>query len=571
MRNTRMKAMRPVVFLLCAGLLLIGGCKDLFHPGGPTKPAEFTVTFNAGGGKPTVETRTVTSGESVGASNMPSDPARDGYIFDGWYTAVDGDGTQFTAAVTVTGNITVYARWTAVSASVYTVTFNADGGSPAAQTRTAASGASIGSANMPTEPTKSGYTFDGWYTAGNGGGTQFTAATTVTADITVYAKWTVIVPAASLQAALAWLDSNAVEDGVYTITVTNNETIAPKTLSYGGKNVSVTITGGSTKRTVSLNNAGSLFTVEDGVTLTLDNNLALRGRSDNTVALVSVESGGTLVMNTGAEISDNTASSNGGGVYVTGTFTMNGGIISGNTTTSYPSAKGGGGVLVQESGTFTMSGGEISDNTADFGGGVYAAGTFTMNGGEISDNTASSSSSNSSGGGVYAPYASGAFTMNGGEISGNEASSSSESSSSSGGGVYAATFTMNGGEISGNTVTSISSSYPSPPRSSSKGGGVAAGTFIMSGGEISGNTASSSYSAYSPSPYSFGGGVYADTFIKQGGGVIHGSDASGRLKNAAAEGHAIYVPGSSVKKRDTTAGSGVTMDSAASGVAGGWE
>jgi uncharacterized repeat protein (TIGR02543 family) len=43
---------------------------------------------------------------------------------------------------------------------------------------------------LPT-PTKAGNTFGGWYTAANGGGTVFTATTTVTADITVYAKWTV--------------------------------------------------------------------------------------------------------------------------------------------------------------------------------------------------------------------------------------------------------------------------------------------------------------------------------------------------------------------------------------------
>ncbi|MCX6717452.1 MAG: DUF5018 domain-containing protein [Candidatus Taylorbacteria bacterium] len=42
---------------------------------------------------------------------------------------------------------------------------------------------------LPTAPTKTGYTFGGWYTAENGGGTAFTATTPVTANITVYAKW----------------------------------------------------------------------------------------------------------------------------------------------------------------------------------------------------------------------------------------------------------------------------------------------------------------------------------------------------------------------------------------------
>jgi len=42
---------------------------------------------------------------------------------------------------------------------------------------------------LPSEPRKTEYTFSGWYTAVNGGGTQFTATTPVTDDITVYAKW----------------------------------------------------------------------------------------------------------------------------------------------------------------------------------------------------------------------------------------------------------------------------------------------------------------------------------------------------------------------------------------------
>jgi uncharacterized repeat protein (TIGR02543 family) len=47
--------------------------------------------------------------------------------------------------------------------------------------------------SLPT-PTKEGYTFGGWYTAQNGGGTEFTTTTPVTANITVYALWTADVP-----------------------------------------------------------------------------------------------------------------------------------------------------------------------------------------------------------------------------------------------------------------------------------------------------------------------------------------------------------------------------------------
>lgn len=43
---------------------------------------------------------------------------------------------------------------------------------------------------LPTPPTKTSYTFGGWFTQTGGQGTQFLANTTVSASITVYAKWT---------------------------------------------------------------------------------------------------------------------------------------------------------------------------------------------------------------------------------------------------------------------------------------------------------------------------------------------------------------------------------------------
>ena len=400
---------------------------------------------------------------------------------------------------------------------------------------------------MPPAPAKNDYTFGSWWTETGGSGTRFTADTLVTADITVYAKWIVgTLPSLSLAESLTWLASNAEEDGNYTITIRADESLAPRTLSYSGKTVSITLIGDSTKRTVSLSSTDSLFTLRSGVTLTLGNNVTLQGLSSNTAPLLSVYSGGTLVMESGSKITGNSNSASasaygGGGVYVnSGTFTMNGGEISGNTTSGTYS--GGCGVYVY-SGMFTMNGGEISGNTTsgtyNDGGGVSVSfGTFTMSGGEISGNTSSRN-----GGGVYV-Y--GTFTMSGGEISGNTASY--------GGGVSMSgeTFTMSGGEISGNTA--------------SYGGGVSMSgeTFTMSGGEISGNTASS-----------YGGGVYVSTsvtFTKQSGGTIYGSEVGDTLKNTAANGdtygHAVYR--SSSMKRNTTVGEGFTLDSSLSGSAGGW-
>ncbi|MDR1074264.1 MAG: hypothetical protein LBL45_11435 [Treponema sp.] len=74
---------------------------------------------------------------------------------------------------------------------------------------------------------------------------------------------------------------------------------------------------------------------------------------------------------------------------------------------------------------------------------------------------------------------------------------------------------------------------------------------------------------------SYGGGVFVvgGTFIKQSGGAIYGSNASGTLQNTVSgngnrDGYAVYVS-SGGKKRDSTAGSGVTLNSGISGAAGG--
>jgi hypothetical protein len=220
-----------------------------------------------------------------------------------------------------------------------------------------------------------------------------------------------IVPGSTLAEKLAWLQTNAQSDNDYTLEVNADESITPHTLFYSGKsNIGVTLTGVGTERTVSLSSNGSLFTVGNTVTLTLGNNITLRGNDGNDASLVQVNSDGTLVMNTGSKITDNTFAY-GSGVYVAdGNFIMNGGEISGNTTNS----GNGGGVYVY--GNFTMNDGEIFDNTAAIsGGGVYVHGNFIMNGGVISDNTATSDD----GGGVYVYQQESTFTMNGGAISSN--------------------------------------------------------------------------------------------------------------------------------------------------------
>ena len=69
-----------------------------------------------------------------------------------------------------------------------TVTFNPNGGTVSPTSKTVTNGSGYGA--LPT-PTRSGYSFDGWFTAASGG-TLVTATTQVTASAnhTLYAHWT---------------------------------------------------------------------------------------------------------------------------------------------------------------------------------------------------------------------------------------------------------------------------------------------------------------------------------------------------------------------------------------------
>lgn len=142
----------------------------------------YTVTFNANGGS-SVGNKTYYNGEKLGA-DMPADPTRSGYSFEGWYTKQDG-GSKVDKNTAVTKNITYYAHWEKLSEITYTVTFNSYDRS---STKTYHKGETLG-ANMPADPPRSGYSFSGWYTAETGG-SKVDKNTAVTKNVSYYAHWT---------------------------------------------------------------------------------------------------------------------------------------------------------------------------------------------------------------------------------------------------------------------------------------------------------------------------------------------------------------------------------------------
>ena len=140
----------------------------------------YTVTFESNGGS-FIAVLSVNSGSAI---NRPTDPIRSGYILENWYTD-SALKTVYNFSTPVTGDIVLYAKWNSVSANTYTVTFNTNDGSYIA-TQTVNSG---GTATRPTNPIRSGYTFDNWY-SNSGLTTVYNFSTPVTGSITLYAKWT---------------------------------------------------------------------------------------------------------------------------------------------------------------------------------------------------------------------------------------------------------------------------------------------------------------------------------------------------------------------------------------------
>jgi uncharacterized protein (TIGR02145 family)/uncharacterized repeat protein (TIGR02543 family) len=121
---------------------------------------------------------------STTIGTLPTEPKKTGYMFCCWNTAADGSGSEFTTLTTVTTNMTVYAVW---NSHTYTVTY--DGQSIVPNSTKLVISPKTTVETLPA-PIASGYQFGGWFTSVNGGGSPFLATTTVTSDITVFAKWT---------------------------------------------------------------------------------------------------------------------------------------------------------------------------------------------------------------------------------------------------------------------------------------------------------------------------------------------------------------------------------------------
>ena len=136
------------------------------------------VTFHANNGTEDTATQKIFGGKGTLKANTFT---CEGKIFAGWATSADGavvyeDG----AAITTETNLELYAVWS----DAYTVTLrNGDTDTTVLVPQNSAIGSRI-----PADPTKKGYTFEGWFN----GEEKLTAETVISGDVIYTAQWSPI-------------------------------------------------------------------------------------------------------------------------------------------------------------------------------------------------------------------------------------------------------------------------------------------------------------------------------------------------------------------------------------------
>ena len=166
-----------------------------------------------------------------------------------------------------------------------------------------------------------------------------------------------------------------------------------------------TISNNTATGIAATNGGGGIFLANGTLTLnvsTVSNNTANGAAGSG--GGIHVSTGGTLNVN-GSTISDNSATRAGGGIEVNAatavTVTLEGTTLEGNTTGAAPG--NGGGLHITGASNATINGGIVRNNTAaSEGGGLWnGSGTMAITGTLITENTASGAAADQGGGGIY--------------------------------------------------------------------------------------------------------------------------------------------------------------------------
>lgn len=147
----------------------------------------YTITFNENIGDDS-ETSTQKVPGATETALEANTFTRTGYTFQNWSTQQNGGDTTYNDKdnITTSADVTLYAQW---KANEYTITYNLNGGTAGNNPPTTHT---YDTATTLVDPTRTDYTFGGWFTNSDFSGTKVTSlgATDYTDNITLYALWT---------------------------------------------------------------------------------------------------------------------------------------------------------------------------------------------------------------------------------------------------------------------------------------------------------------------------------------------------------------------------------------------
>ena len=215
---------------------------------------EIDVLYAANGGQfATGETFQQGVTDSDGMMRQPAEPTREGYTFAGWYWVSDLSGltdeqkdlnkVDFSQSVAGKEHVTVFAQWTKnQEQNDHAVMYVANGGQFATgETFQQGVTDSDGVMRQPAEPTREGYTFDGWYWHADYSGytdeqkaaDKVDFSQPVQSDVNIYAQWTKNADAQAEQITVKFVDNfNETESSTE---VKKGETVAqPADPTYDG-------------------------------------------------------------------------------------------------------------------------------------------------------------------------------------------------------------------------------------------------------------------------------------------------------------------------------------------------
>ncbi len=190
------------------------------------KANTYTVSYNANGGTGAPGNQAKT--HDVALTLSTTKPTKTGYTFLGWNTNKSATTATYQPGGSYTANasVTLYAIW---KANTYTVSYNANGGSVAPSSQTKIHDVAL--ILSTTEPTRRGYSFQGWATTATATKAQYRPGGVYTENktITLYAVWKQnLLPALQVGSASA----KAGEQVEVRVAISNNPGINRATLGF---------------------------------------------------------------------------------------------------------------------------------------------------------------------------------------------------------------------------------------------------------------------------------------------------------------------------------------------------